>query len=76
MLDCDKVIVMNGGHVVKTGTPNEIFDDEQLLDQVGLKAPRAVALAKKLVNAGFNVTANCSDARKLGGEVCHDLTKK
>ena len=76
VLDCDQVVVMNGGHVVKTGTPNEIFDDEQLLDQVGLKAPRAVALAKKLSDAGFAVTANCSDARKLGGEVCHVLTKK
>ena len=76
VLNCDKVIVMNGGHVVKTGTPDEIFNDEILLDEVGLKAPRAVALAKKLADAGFNVTTNCSDAHVLGGEVCHELTKK
>ncbi|MCH5156508.1 MAG: energy-coupling factor transporter ATPase [Clostridiales bacterium] len=76
VLDCDKVVVMNGGHVVKTGTPNEIFNDEQLLNDVGLKAPRAVALAKKLADAGFAVTANCADARMLGGEVCRNLTKK
>ena len=76
VLDCDKVIVMNGGHVVKTGTPSEIFDDEELLNRVGLQAPRAVALSKKLASSGFNVTANCSDAHKLGGEVCQDLAKK
>ena len=76
VLNCDKVIVMNGGHVVKTGTPDEIFDDEQLLNDVGLKAPRTVALAKKLAHAGFNVTANCSDAHVLGGEVCQELAKK
>ena len=76
VLGADKVIVMNGGHVVKTGTPKEIFDDEQLLNDVGLKAPRAVALSKKLANAGFNVTNNCSNARVLGGEVCQELTKK
>ena len=75
VLGCDKVIVMNGGHVVKTGTPNEIFDDEELLDEVGLKAPRTVALAKKLSKVGFNVTANCSDAHMLGAEVCQELTK-
>ena len=75
VLGADKVIVMNGGHVVKTGTPKEIFDDEQLLNDVGLKSPRAIALAKKLTQAGFNVTANCSDAHMLGGEVCQDLKK-
>ena len=75
VLGADRVIVMNGGHVVKTGTPCEIFDDEQLLNEVGLKAPRAIALAKKLAAAGFNVTANCSDAHMLGGEVCRELTK-
>ena len=72
VLDCDKVIVMNSGHVIKTGTPNEIFDDEQLLSDVGLNAPRSIQLAKKLSKAGFAVT-NQSDAGMLGGEVCENL---
>ena len=75
VLDADKVIVMNGGHVVRTGTPDEIFNDEMLLNEVGLKAPRAIELAQKLQHAGFNVTDNCSDAHRLGGEVCQELTK-
>lgn len=75
VLDCDTVVVMNGGHVIKTGTPDEIFADEQLLDQVGLHAPRAVMLAQKLAKAGFDVTENNPDATSLGGEVCQSLLR-
>ena len=53
--DCDKVVVMNGGHIIKIGTPMEIFNDDFLLSSVGLEAPRSVALAQKLKKAGFDV---------------------
>lgn len=76
VLDCDQVVVMNNGHVVRTGKPKEIFDDKQLLDDVGLKAPRTVELANRLCEAGFHVDAHCSDAKKLGGEVCQELQKQ
>lgn len=75
VLDCDTVVVMNGGHLIKTGTPDEIFADEQLLNEVGLHAPRAVMLAQKLAKAGFDVTDNNSDATSLGGEVCRNLQR-
>ena len=75
VLDCNKVIVMNGGHVVKTGTPDEIFDDQGLLNEVGLQAPRAVALAQRLADAGLRVSAHCADARVLANDVCRELTK-
>ena len=73
--DCDEVVVMSGGHVVKIGKPFEIFSDERLLDSVGLDAPRSVALAEKLKKDGFNVSENCIDASVLGVEVCRSLTK-
>ena len=73
--DCDKVVVMSGGHVLKTGTPMEIFEDTALLDEVGLEAPRSIALAQKLKKAGFNVTTDNADATTLGGEVCLSLAK-
>lgn len=76
VLDCDKVVVMSGGHVVKIGTPMEIFDDDRLLNAVGLDAPRSIALSRKLAQAGFAVTENCADAKTLGGEVCQNLTNK
>ncbi len=76
VLDCGKVVVMSGGHVVKIGSPMEIFDDDRLLSSVGLDAPRSIALSRKLKSAGFNVTENCIDAKVLGGEVCQNLTNK
>ncbi len=75
VLDADLVVVMNEGHVVKTGAPMEIFNDDQLLAEVGLQAPRAVQLAKKLQKAGWNVDGNCTDATQLGGKVCQLLRK-
>lgn len=73
--DCDKVVVMSGGRVLKTGTPIEIFEDYELLKNVGLEAPRSIALAQKLKQVGFNVTTDVNDATMLGGEVCRNMTK-
>lgn len=75
VLDCKQVVVMNRGHVVRIGTPTEIFQDKHLLNDVGLRAPRSVELARQLSEAGFDVSALESDARKLGGDVCQSLTK-
>lgn len=73
VLDCDKVIVMSGGHVIAQGTPLEIFANTKLLEEVGLKAPRTVELAQKLNNAGFDVDCLTTDAKLLGGAVCQNL---
>ncbi len=75
VLDCDTVVVMNAGHVVRTGTPDEIFDDVRLLDDVGLKPPRTVQLARKLKDAGFDVNEHERSAHDLGGDVCRNLAK-
>ena len=73
--NCDNVVVMSGGHVIKTGTPMQIFEDYELLKNVGLEPPRSIALAQKLKQAGFDVTVTNADARTLGGEVCRNLSK-
>lgn len=73
--DCDKVVVMSGGRVIKQGAPMEIFEDAELLKNVGLEAPRSIALAQKLRQAGFAVTVENADAAVLGGEICLNLTK-
>lgn len=72
---CDKVVVMSGGHVIKTGTPMQIFEDAELLTSVGLEAPRSIALAQRLQQAGLDVTVTNADATVLGGEVCQSLIK-
>ncbi len=73
VIDCDHVFVMDDGHLVAQGTPQEIFADDMLLQKVGLRAPRTVGLAKLLKNAGFDVDTNTSDPSALGGEVCQNI---
>lgn len=75
VLDCDKVVVMNAGHVVATGTPTEIFANTALLNEIGLQPPRTVSLAQQLKNNGFDVDASESDATALGGRLCQLLHK-
>ncbi len=76
VLDCDKVVVMDNGHIVRTGTPEEIFADRRLLDDVGLRAPRTMELAQLLVEAGIAVSPQERDAHKLGGDVCADISSR
>lgn len=75
VLDCDQVVVMSDGHIVATGTPEQIFANEKMLSEVGLRQPRTIALAKKLKEAGFDVDENCADAEQLGGRLCRLLRK-
>ena len=75
VLDCDQVVVMSDGHIIATGTPMEIFANDKLLNDVGLRQPRAIALAKKLKEAGFDVDETCADAETLGGRLCQLLRK-
>ena len=75
VLNCDTVVVMSGGRVVKTGAPMEIFEDGELLKTVGLTAPRTIELSQMLSDAGLKVTRNCTDAKNLGGEVCQNLKR-
>lgn len=75
VLDCDKVIVMNSGKIEATGTPSEIFANGSLLEKVGLQPPRTVALAQKLNRCGFEVSAEITDAKQLGGRLCQLLQK-
>jgi len=73
VLDCDKVVVMSGGKILKQGSPMDIFRDETLLNNVGLKAPRVILLSQKLKNAGFDVDGECSDAKELADRICDCL---
>lgn len=52
----DKVIVVEGGTIVKTGTPLEIFSDSEWLVQKQLGLPSTIAFANRLKSEGWNST--------------------
>lgn len=52
----EKVIVMNKGKVVLTGTPKEVFKKIDILEEIGLGVPQVTYLMKALIDKGFNVS--------------------
>lgn len=53
--DCDEVLVMGGGRLLKSGTPEEIFADEDLLARAGLELPVPAKIAKLLRKNGVKI---------------------
>ena len=52
---CDKVFVMCGGSLIKSGTPKEIFADKDLLDRAGLELPVPAKICLGLKARGVDV---------------------
>ena len=51
----DRIILLESGKILKTGTPREIFADVKELKRLGLDVPVAVELADRLRKRGFNL---------------------
>jgi ABC-type cobalt transport system, ATPase component len=45
---CQRVVAFRDGELSFAGTPDQLFGDEQVLQQTGLRAPTAVALSAYL----------------------------
>jgi len=54
----DRIIVMHNGSVVRTGTACEIFSDTDLLENIGLAAPKLTQLFNELSKRGVAVPRN------------------
>ncbi len=53
--DCDKIAVLSDGVILKTGTPTEIFTDDELLKKAGMEPPVAMKLSKRLQKGGIEI---------------------
>ena len=72
----DRVIVMNGGSIIMTGTPSEVFTKVEQLRAVGLDVPQTTELLWMLKNDEYDVrldlfgTEECADEiAKLIGKI-------
>ncbi len=50
----DKIVVLNKGGIVQTGSPREIFASDDLLE-IGVAVPRIIQLANRLKKAGIKI---------------------
>ena len=55
VIDADRVVVMDDGHVVMEGTPKEIFSQVETLKKYRLDVPQVTELAYELKKAGVDL---------------------
>lgn len=71
VLNADRVIVFKQGKILKIGKPDEIFIDEEFLNQSALDFPFILKLAKSLKDSGLKIDLTidkknlCEQIRKL-----------
>ncbi len=59
--NCNKVAVFSHGKVVATGTPKEIFSNEEKVNELGLKLPITAMLESALKRVGVSVNSDLTE---------------
>lgn len=70
VVDADRIFVMDGGRVVKTGTPREIFSEVELLRELRLDVPQVTQVAHELKRHGLPLKSGILTINELVNEIC------
>lgn len=70
VVSADKVLVMNDGKVVLSGTPKEIFTHRETLRDCGLEIPLALEIADRLMERGISLPQSILTEEQLSEELC------
>lgn len=54
-LDADNIFVLSEGRIIKSGTPKEVFSDDDAIKRAKLELPVAVDIAAKLRRDGWSI---------------------
>lgn len=54
----DKIIVMENGRIKMFDTPRNVFMQDKLLNEIGLKLPQITRVMKRLKDKGYNIDDN------------------
>ena len=65
----EKIFVMDGGKILKIGTPREIFSDVKKIKNLGLEVPVAVELAERLRKKNFKLPKNILTAEDFSKSI-------
>lgn len=66
----DKIMIMSGGRLVRTGTPAEVFADGRLLQDAGLELPVAAEIAHGLRRRGIFVPDGILTVKDMVSYLC------
>ena len=73
--EADRVIVLNDGHCVLDGTPDEVLTQDHILRDLNLDVPFATHMSRVLQDRGFNVGTHIETAT-LKEELCRSLSNR
>lgn len=65
----DRVLVMESGKVIASGTPKGVFSKVELLKSVGLDVPQVTELAYELRKAGYDLPEDIIDEEECAAEL-------
>ena len=74
VIDADRVVVMDGGHVVMDGTPKEVFSRVNELKKYRLDVPQVTELADELKQAGMELPDGILTIEELVDELAAKLS--
>jgi energy-coupling factor transport system ATP-binding protein len=69
-VDADRVIVMENGNIVLSGTPKEVFQRVKELKNIGLDVPQMTELAYELRKEGIDVAADTLTIDEMVVQLC------
>ncbi len=69
-LAADRVVIMDNGRVVRSGSPEEIFSQVAFLKGIGLEVPLAAEIAYRLREQGFTLPDNIITGDDLVVALC------
>ena len=64
----DHMVILAGGQVIGEGTPQVMFQRDDLLARASLAAPHLLRLGKKLAAAGYLV-GNCTTVEDMAAKI-------
>ena len=70
VVDADKVIVMDHGHIVMQGTPREVFSQVDELKKYRLDVPQITLLADELRKHGLDIPKGILKKEELVNILC------
>lgn len=65
----DRILVIEGGHLILDGTPKEVFSEVSRLESVGLEAPQGTKLLYELKAAGLSLPDGCVSEAACAEEI-------
>jgi len=66
----DRVVVLSGGEIIRTGTPREVLTDMEVLRRAELLPPFASEMAAELKKAGLDLPEGIISTEELVEELC------